>query len=59
MKGYRTILANVLFAVVPVLSLTEWMSVIPASYLPYWMLFVAVANVLLRAITTTPVGQGK
>lgn len=57
MKGYRTIIFNVLTMAVPVLSLTEWMAVIPAQHTAYWLLFVAVANVLLRLITSTPVGE--
>lgn len=57
MKGYRTIIFNVLSAVVPILSLTEWHAIIPVEYLPYWMLFVAIGNTVLRTITTTPIGR--
>ena len=56
-KGWRTLVFNILSAAVPVVSLTEWWDVFPPSYLPYWMLAVAVANVVLRMMTTTPVGQ--
>ena len=56
MKGYRTITFNVLSAVVPILTLTEFNAVVPQEYLPYWLLGVAVVNVYLRTITTTPMG---
>ena len=57
MKGYRTVAFNVLSMMVPILSLPEFHGVVPVEYLPFWMLFVAVANVTLRMITTTPVGK--
>lgn len=57
MKGYRTVFVNVLFTLVPIMELTEWRVLLPEEYLPYWMLFVATANIILRAITTTPIGR--
>ena len=57
MKGYRTIVANVLFAVLPILELTELRDVLPPDWLPFYALGVALANMLLRHITTTPVGK--
>ncbi len=57
MKGYRTLAFNILSTVVPIVSLTEWNEAIPAEYLPYWLLFVALVNILLRMVTTTPVGR--
>lgn len=57
MKGWRMVVFNVMTTAVPLISLTEWHSVFPVEYLPYWMLFVALANVYLRILTTTPVGQ--
>lgn len=59
MKGWRTILFNAVSSIVPILSLTEWHGLIPAEWLPYWLLFVAVANLWLRVITTTPVGKSE
>jgi len=56
MKGWRTVAFNVLSTAVPLLSLTEWHSVIPEGWLNIWMLCVALANVYLRLITTGPVG---
>jgi len=56
MKGFRTIVANILFAVVPVLELTEFRDVLPSEWLPWYTLSVVLANMALRVITTTPVG---
>jgi len=56
MKGFRTITANILFAVVPVLELTEFRDVLPSEWLPWYTLSVVLANMALRVITTTPVG---
>lgn len=57
LKGWRTIAFNVLSAVVPMISLTEWNALFSPEWLPYWLLFVALANVYLRTITTTPIGR--
>lgn len=57
MKGWRTIAFNVLAAIVPVLELTELKAVIPAEWLPWYMLGVVLANMFLRYLTTTPVGR--
>ena len=57
MKGWRTIAFNILSTAVPLISLTEWNAVFPAEWLPYWLLVVAIANVYLRTITTTPIGR--
>lgn len=57
MKGWRTLAFNILSAIVPILSLTEFRGVLPEAWLPLWMLFVAVANVVLRMVTTSPVGR--
>jgi hypothetical protein len=57
MKGYRTIIFNVLAMLVPIFSLTEWHAILPPEWSAYWMLAVGVGNVILRSITTTPVGR--
>lgn len=57
MKGYRTVGFNVVGAILPLLTLTEWNDVVPKDYLPYWILFVSLGNVYLRTITTTPIGR--
>jgi hypothetical protein len=57
LKGYRTIIANVLLSVLPILELAEVRDVMPDDWLPWYALGLALANVALRYITTTPVGQ--
>lgn len=57
MKGYRTILVNVLAALIPFLALAEWRDVIPDQYWPFYALGLAMANMLLRTITDTPIGR--
>lgn len=57
MKGWRTITANVLAALLPFLALAEWQEVVPAEWWSIYALGVALLNVLLRTITTTPVGR--
>jgi membrane associated rhomboid family serine protease len=57
LKGYKTILFNLLAALVPLLELTEMRGVIPDNYLPIYMLAVAMGNLYLRTVTTTPIGK--
>lgn len=59
MKGYRTIAVNLLSTIVPIMALTEWRDVLPKDWVPYYALGLAVANVWLRSITTTPVGRSE
>lgn len=57
LKGYKTILFNVLAAVVPIMELTELSAVVPDHYLPFYMLVIAMGNMYLRTVTTSPVGK--
>lgn len=57
MKGFRTITFNVLATAVPILELTEFRDVLPDVWLPWYALGVALANMYLRYITTTALGQ--
>jgi len=56
MKGYRTIIFNVLASLLPIMDLTEVHNLIPETWLPWYAIAVAIGNVYLRSITTTPVG---
>jgi len=56
LKGWRTWIVNAIASLVPVLYLTEWRDVIPSDYWPYYALALAIINVYMRSITTTPVG---
>ena len=57
MKGYRTLIANGLSAVIAIAEMQEWTDIIPSEYMPWFAIGLAVANIALRAITTSPVGQ--
>ncbi len=57
MTGYRTLAFNFLAALLPLLEMAEITSMIPAEYLNYYIIAIALANVGLRVITTTPVGR--
>ncbi len=57
LKGWRTVIINILLSILPVLQLTELRNVIAPEYLPWYALAVAVINVWLRQLTTTPLGQ--
>lgn len=59
MKGWRTIAVNLLSTAIPIMELTEWREVLPDGWLPWYVLGLALANVWLRSITTTPVGRAK
>lgn len=57
LKGWKTITFNVLAAIVPLLELTELKGIVPDEYLPFYILAVALGNMYLRSVTTTPVGK--
>ena len=57
LKGYKTIIFNMLAAVVPLMELTELKAVIPDNYLPFYVLAIAMGNLYLRSVTTTAVGK--
>ena len=57
LKGWKTVAFNVLAAIVPILELTEFKGLVPAEYLPFYTLAVALGNVYLRSITTTAIGK--
>lgn len=56
LKGWRTIIFNGLFTVVPILELTEFRAVLPSAWLPWYALGIVLANMFLRKITTTRMG---
>jgi hypothetical protein len=59
LKGWRTMLVNLILSILPILQLTELMAIMPDKYLPYYALVMALANMWMRKITTTPLGQSK
>ena len=56
MKGFRTLAFNAVAMALPIIELTEFRDVIPDNYLPWYALTVALANIWLRSVTTTPIG---
>lgn len=58
-KGWRTVALNILAMVVPIISATEWLNVLPKEWLPYYALGLALLNIFLRGVTNTPVGKSK
>ena len=56
-RGWRTMLFNLVAGIAPVLQLTEVAAVMPAGWLPWYALAMALMNMWLRSVTTTPVGR--
>ena len=57
LKGWKTVVFSVLAAVVPLMELTEFKGLVPAEYLPYYVLAITLGNVYLRSITTSAIGK--
>jgi len=58
LKGWRTIAFNVFCVfLVPILNLPEVAAILPAGWQPFYALFIAIVNMQLRRVTTTPLGQ--
>ena len=58
-KGWRTIVINTALTITPILELTEVSDVMPENWLPWYALTVALINMALRAVTTSPIGTSK
>lgn len=63
-RGFRTIIVNAVMAlpllaepIGIILNTPELRDVIPAPYLPYYGIGMVVVNMILRSITTTPIGK--
>ena len=59
LKGYRTVLVNVLLTIMPVLEMSEILEVMPDGWENWYAIAMAVINLWLRSITTTPMGKRK
>ena len=66
LKGLRTLIFNFIAAIplafdvlMQILMSEEFKAVIPAEWLPYYGLAILIANMILRAITTTPMGRAE
>jgi hypothetical protein len=56
-KGRRTQLIAAVSTIIPILELSEWRSIIPADYWPYFAIGLALLMLVMRQITTSPVGD--
>lgn len=64
-KGWRTVGFNGLAVVAPfafdilgqILNLQEIQGIVPDRYLPYYLVFVGLSNIGLRAITNSSIGK--
>jgi fluoride ion exporter CrcB/FEX len=54
----KTLWVNVIGTLIAILSLTEFMAVIPKEWTPSILLVIGVLNIILRSITTQPIGLG-
>ncbi|MGB2203483.1 MAG: hypothetical protein ACPH5G_19290 [Pseudooceanicola atlanticus] len=58
LKGWRTIAFNAFCVVlVPILNLPEVAAILPTGWQPFYALFIAIVNLQLRRVTTTPLGR--
>lgn len=56
MKGWRTVMFNIL-GMATLAATSEYAAVIPPKAQPYVALGITVGNIVLRTVTTTPIGQ--
>ena len=66
LKGYRTVLFNVIAALPALAEIVTQVAVdptvhaiIPPQYLPHYLAAVTIGNIVLRAVTNTPLGKAK
>lgn len=57
LRGYRTILFNLANAAVLGMDAAKLGFDVPDAWVPYWMGCYVAGNILLRLVTTTPVGK--
>ena len=56
MKGWRTLAVNAALALVGVAEAADWTNLLGEGAAGYVVMAIGVANMLLRAMTNTPVG---
>ena len=57
LKGWRTWIVNLLAIILPILELTELQHVLPDGWMPWYALSLALLNMYMRKITTSPLGK--
>lgn len=56
LKGWRTIGVMAVFAVLGLLQQADWVQLVPTQYVPLAVSLVGAVGMILRAVTSTPVG---
>lgn len=59
LKGFRTLIVNLCLAIMPILEMSEVIDILPSHYEAPYAIFIAIANLYLRSVTTTPLGLAK
>lgn len=57
LKGWRTVIVNVIAAVLPLLDQFGLIGLIPADFMIWYVLVLIAMNLTLRLVTDTPVGK--
>ena len=58
-KGWKTVIINLIVAVIPILELAQWSDILPKQMTPYYIISVAMLNIAIRAATNTAIGKAK
>ena len=57
LKGFRTLMVNIVLSIMPILEMSEMLNVLPDDYEAPYAIMIALVNLYLRSITTTPFGK--
>lgn len=57
LKGFRTLMVNIVLSIMPILEMSEMLDVLPDDYEAPYAIMIALVNLYLRSITTTPFGK--
>lgn len=57
LKGFRTLLVNLLLAIMPIMEMSEVFDILPDNFEAPYAIMIALVNLYLRTITTTPLGK--
>lgn len=59
LKGLRTVAANLLTIILSVLEMSRITDYLPSDQVLWFLIALAVGNIVLRLITNTPVGRAE
>lgn len=57
LKGWRTVAANLLTIILSVLEMSRITDYLPSDQVLWFLVALAIGNIVLRLITSTPVGR--